>query len=177
VKLKTLAVITLVVLGCSFASAQAPGLYSFWNAAGTFEYCNFNVIVGNSGGAVAGTDNLTTYCGYDYNSALIGFAATTPALGLPAHGKGAVLGDAIYDDEVIAYTGEQWTVFQSAKVSKMKNGHFSGPYGWIGVAGSYTGVYFGDNYGYVVAGFPEQGAGHGTTAGKPQELPGIPAVW
>jgi len=164
---KSLLVITLVVLGCSFALAQAPGTYSFWDSAGTLEYCNFNVITTNSGGVVAGYDNTTTGCFYSYNSPIVGFSATTPADGLPAHGKGAVVGDAIYDDGALGYTGDQWTVFQSAKVSKKKHGFFSGAYGWVGVAGSYGGTYFGDNYGYLGAGYPEKGAvaGHGTTAG------------
>jgi len=165
---KTLLVITLVVLGCSFALAQAPGTYSFWDAAGTLEYCNFNVITTNSLGVVGGYDNVTTGCFLLYNSPLIGLAATTPALGLPAHGKGAVMGDGIYDASAFAYTGLQWTVWQSAKVSKKKHGFFSGAYGWLGVAGSYTGLYFGDNYGYLGSGYPEKEAiaGHPTTAGK-----------
>jgi hypothetical protein len=178
VKLKTLAVITLLVLGCGLASAQI-GTFSFWNAAGTLEYCNFNIISFNGGGVVAGTDNISTFCEYTFNSAIIGFVATTPALGLPAHGKGAVLGDGIYDAFSNAFTGTQWTMWQSAKVSKKnkKTGAFTGPYGWVGVAGSYTGFYFGDNYGYLSAGFPEKGSGHGTTAGKLQKMPGIPGVW
>jgi hypothetical protein len=176
VKLKTSAVISLVVLGCSLASAQI-GTFSFWNAAGTLEYCNFNIISVNGGGVVAGTDNLSTYCEYTYNSAIVGFVATTPALGLPAHGKGAILGDGIYDSEANGYTGDQWTMWQSAKVSKKKHGFFVGPYGWIGVAGSYTGFYFGDNYGFLSAGAPVSGAGNGTTAGKWQKMRGIPGVW
>jgi hypothetical protein len=172
VKLKTLAVITLVVLGCSFALAQAPGTYSFWNNGGTGEFCEYIVITYNSGGVVAGYDDLVA-CGFAYNAPLIGFVATTPALGLPAHGKGAVVGDAIYDDSCFCYSGLQWTLWLSDKVSKKKHGVYSGPYGWIGVAGSYTGTYFGDNYGYLAAGRPDKGkvAGHVTTAGKlPEKL-------
>jgi hypothetical protein len=170
VKLKTLAVITLVVLGCSFASAQGPGTFTFWDAAGTQPTCGFIVITYNSGGVVAGYDDETA-CGIALNAPIVGFDATTPALGLPAHGKGAVVGDAIYDASAFAYTGLQWTLWISAKVSKKKHGFFSGPYGWIGVAGSYTGFYFGDNYGYLAAGPPEKGevAGHATTAGKLRE--------
>ena len=67
-KLKTLAVVTLVVLGCSFASAQI-GTFSFYSAAGTSVHCNFAVITSNSGGVVAGYDNLTTYCELPINSA------------------------------------------------------------------------------------------------------------
>jgi hypothetical protein len=165
---KTLLVITLVVLGCSFALAQAPGTYSFWSASGATEYCNYNVITTNSGGVVAGYDDTTGGCFFANNSPIVGFSATTPALGLPAHGKGAVVGDAIYDDSCECYSGLQWTVWQSAKVSKKKHGFFTGAYGWVGVAGSFGGFYFGDNYGYLGAGYPEHGAvaGHPTTAGK-----------
>lgn len=176
VKSKTLGVIILV-LASSSALAQTPGTFSFWNAAGTLEYCNYNVIAMNSGGVVAGTDNLVTFCNYTYNSALIGLAATTPNLGLPAYGKGAVLGDGIYDSEDLGYTGLQWTMWQSTRVSKKKQGFFTGRYGWIGVAGSFSGFYFGDNFGFLSAGLPVNGAGHGTTAGKWQKSPGIPAVW
>jgi len=164
VKMKSLLVVTLLVLGCSFASAQT---FSFWNSAGTLEYCNFNVITTNSGGVVGGYDNTTTGCFFTYNSPLIGFTATTPASSLPAHGKGAVMGDGLYDDSCFCYTGLQWTVWQSAKVSKKKHGFFSGPWGWVGVAGTYTGFYFGDNFGYLGAGYPAGNvASHGTTAGK-----------
>jgi len=168
VKLKSLAVITLVVLGCSFAWAQS-GTFSFWNTAGTLEYCNYIVITYHSGGVVAGYDDLMA-CGFPYNSPIIGFDATIPS-GLPAHGKGVVYGDAIYDAEAGDFTGLQWTVWQLLKPSKKKHGVFTGPFGWVGVAGSYTGFFFGDNFGYLGAGYPEKGevAGHGTTAGKARE--------
>lgn len=161
-KLKSLAIITLVVLGCGFASAQT-GTFSFWNVAGTYEYCNSLVITYNSGGVVAGYDDLMA-CGFDYNSPVVGFDGT-----LPGYGKGIIVGDAIYDASANAYTGLQWTLWVSDKPSKRtKTGHFTGKYGWIGVAGSYTGIYFGDNYGYMTIGAPEKGAvaGHGTAAGK-----------
>ncbi len=167
--MKSLLVATLFVLCCSFAVAQAPGTYSFWDSAGTLEYCNFNVITTNSGGVVAGLDNTTSGCFFAYNSPIVGFSATTPASSLPAHGKGAVVGDGIYDASCFCYTGLQWTVWQSAKTSKRKNGFFSGKWGWVGVAGSYSGFYFGDNFGYLGAGYPGAHAnlaGHPTTAGK-----------
>jgi hypothetical protein len=163
---KKILVVLAVLAFASLALAQAPGTYSFWNASGTLEYCNFNVITMNSGGVVAGYDNLTTGCFALYNSPVVGFVATTPSLGLPAHGKGAVVGDGIYDAFSQVYTGEQWTVWQSQKVSKKKHGFFSGPWGWLGVAGTYTGFYFGDNFGYVGAGYPSPKASHMTTTGK-----------
>ncbi len=167
--MKSLLVATLFVLCCSFALAQAPGTYSFWNSAGTLEYCNFNVITLNSGGVAAGYDNTTTGCFFSYNSPIVGMDATTPLGSLPAHGKGIVVGDGIYDDSCFCYTGLQWTVWQSAKTSKRKNGFFSGKWGWVGVAGSYTGFYFGNNFGYLGAGYPQHQGNAGsriTTAGK-----------
>lgn len=166
-KLKTLAVISLVVLGSIFASAQI-GTFTLWNSAGTISTCDYLVITYNSGGVVAGYDDLTTGCFFAYNSPIVGFDAHTPALGLPAHGKGAVVGDAIYDDSCLCYSGLQWTLWLSNKPNVRKHGVFTGTYGWIGVAGSYTGVYFGDNYGWLVAGYPAKGevAGHRTSAGK-----------
>ena len=62
-KLKTLAAITLVLLGCSFASAQT---FSFFDANG-YEFCDYIVITYNSGGVVAGYDDLEA-CGLDYNA-------------------------------------------------------------------------------------------------------------
>jgi len=99
-------------LGCSFASAQ-----SFWNSAGTFAYCNYFVTTTNNGGVGAGYDELTAVCGYRYNSAIVGFDATTANLGQPAFGKGVIVGDAIFDAEADAYTGFQWTAWVSDKVS------------------------------------------------------------
>jgi hypothetical protein len=126
VKLKTLAVITLVVLGCSFASAQGPGTFTFWDAAGTQPTCGFIVITYNSGGVVAGYDDETG-CGIALNAPIVGFVATTPALGLPAHGKGAVVGDGIYDASADAYTGLQWTLWLSAKVARRNTGSSAAP--------------------------------------------------
>jgi hypothetical protein len=92
---KSFLVIALLVIGCSFASAQT---FSFWNSAGTIEYCNFNVVNSPASGIAAGYDNTTTGCFFAYNSPIVGFNATTPASSLPAHGKGIVVGDGLYDD-------------------------------------------------------------------------------
>lgn len=165
---KSLIVLAVLVVACGLSFAQAPGTYSFWNSTGSIEYCNYNVITFSSGGVVAGYDNTTSVCGFSYNSAVIGMGATTPASSLPAHGKGAVTGDGIYDASCICYSGLQWTVWLSQKPSaRNKQGFFHGKWGWVGVAGSYTGTYFGNNYGYLGAGYPSGNvASHGTTAGK-----------
>jgi hypothetical protein len=173
VKLKTLAVITLVVLGCRLASAQV-GTFYFWEAGTDILYCNYLVITHNSGGVVAGYDNLTTYCNLPVNAAVVGFDATVPNEGQPAHGKGIVVGDAIYDASCDCYSGLQWTLWISNKYSKTRHGALYGPYGWIGVAGSYSGFYFGDNYGWTTATpVPSKSkvAAHRTTAGTlPEKL-------
>jgi hypothetical protein len=174
VKLKILAVITLMVFGCSVASAQIGGTFSFWDSSGDDNYCNYLVITYCSGGVVAGHDDLTEPeasggCGQLQNSPIVGFVATTANDGQPAWGKGIVVGDALYDASADAYTGDQWTLWLSDKYNKLKNGRFLGPYGWMGVAGTNSGFYFGDNYGYLTASSPsEKGevAGHGTIAGK-----------
>lgn len=166
-KLKTLAIITLVVWACSLASAQT-GTFNFWNNAGTSEYCNYIVIDYNQGGVVAGYEDLVS-CGFDYNAPVVGYDGT-----LPGYGKGIIIGDGIYDAEYGSFTGLQWTEWLSGTSSKRtKSGHFTGKYGWLGVAGSYTGTYFGDNYGYMTIGSHDNGevASHTTSAGKlPQKL-------
>jgi hypothetical protein len=167
VKLKTLAVITLVVLGYSLASAQT-GTFYFWDSSGDLNYCDYLVITYNTGGIVAGYDDVTECGGNGLNAPIVGFVAKTGKDGQYAWGKGIVVGDAIYDASTDAYTGLQWTLWVSDKVSKLRNGHFTGPYGWMGVAGTNSGFYFGDNYGYLAdfTGAPDEAAGHGTTAGN-----------
>lgn len=164
--MKKLALVGLVVLVFgALASAQSFG---FYNSGGSLLYCNYEVFVSNSGGVVGGYDNTTAACGYSLNSPAVGFDTTLPNDGPPAHGKGVIYGDAIYDDGCLCYSGDQWTVFSALKASKQnKFGHFIGPYGWVGVAGTYTGFYFGDNYGFLTTTLPGHNeANHGTSAGK-----------
>ena len=66
-KLKTLAVITLVVLGSSFASAQV-GTFYFWDTVGDNPSCDYLVITYNSGGIVAGYDDLMECGGNGLNA-------------------------------------------------------------------------------------------------------------
>ncbi|MGA8301236.1 MAG: hypothetical protein WCB53_19865 [Terriglobales bacterium] len=168
---KLLVVLAVLAIGTVAASAQT---FSFWNSAGTEQYCNFNVIDYNSGGVVAGYDDITTACGLAINSPIVGFNASVTNLGESASGKGVVVGDGIYDAEYEAFSGLQWTVFQSLAYSKTnkKTGRFSGKYGWEGVAGYYTGTYFGDNYGYLGSTAPAKNsvAGGKTTAGMSRNI-------
>ena len=159
-KLKSLLVITLVVLGCSFASAQTFG---FLSAGGIGEYCNFEQLYAQGSDVYAGLDNLSA-CGLEVNADIIGVGVSIPATlaaGLPVTGKGMVYGDTIYDTFCDCYSGEQWTVMTQLHAS-----HKLRDYGWVGVAG-YYGFFFGDNYGYLSSTIPgAEAASRGTSAGK-----------
>jgi hypothetical protein len=159
-KLKSLLVITLLVIGCSFASAQTFG---FLSAGGIGEYCNYEQLTNEGSDIYAGVDNLSP-CGAEINATVSGFGVSVPktlAAGLPVTGKGVVYGDNIYDAFDIAYTGEQWSVFTALHASRA-----IGHYGWIGVA-SFSGFFAGDNYGYLSNTIPAASSkGNGTTIGK-----------
>jgi len=158
---KMLLLFGLVVVFGTFASAQT-GSWFFYSSSGTEIYCNWEVFLTNSGGVVAGYDNLTTYCGAYYNSPAIGFDASVPA-GPEAHGKGAVYGDGIYDALYEEYSGLQWTVFTKFTANKLNHyGRPVGAYGWEGVAGSEGGYFLGDNYGFLGAGAPRAEKGNVT---------------
>jgi len=164
-KLKSLLVITLLVLGCSFASAQSFGFLS----VGGGSYCNYEVISFLSGTGVAqGVDNLTAACGLPVNATFVGFKDSLPAVdtGGLVSGAGITYGDNIYDAESEAYTGAQWTVFSHLKCNKKINGNTK--YSWIGVAGI-SGFFFGDNYGYLGCTVPgHEAVGRGLSTGKAQ---------
>ena len=158
---KMLLVAGLVVLFGSLASAQT-GSWFFYSFTGTEIYCNWEVFLSNSGGVVAGYDNLTTYCGNFANSPAIGFDASVPA-GPEAHGKGAVYGDGIYDAFYDEYSGLQWTVFTKFTANKLNHyGRPVGAYGWEGVAGTLYGGYLGNNYGFLGSGAPRAEKGNVT---------------
>ena len=187
-KLKSLLVITLLAVACSFASAQTFG---FASSSGSL-YCNYEQLANGVDltGAYDVVDNLS-YCWSFYgisgpNATGGGFVATAANTGLPVFGKGVIYGDNLYDAFDIGYitgegyyadpiyTGEQWTTLTKLKANKQdKYGHYKGSYSWIGLA-SYSTFVFGDNYGYLSA-TPPKAFGkadfHGTTAGKPVARP------
>lgn len=187
-KLKSLFVITLLAVACSFASAQTFG---FASTSGGL-YCNYEQIAYgvDLSGAYDIVDNLSV-CWSAYglsgpNGTGGGFSASAANTGLPVTGKGVIYGDNLYDAFDIGYltgygyyvdsiyTGEQWTVLTKLKANKVdKYGHFHGSYSWIGLA-SYSTFVFGDNYGYLSSSIPKAGgkeASRGTTAGKPVARP------
>ncbi|MGB9071667.1 MAG: hypothetical protein WCC22_03275 [Terriglobales bacterium] len=147
-KLKMLAVFTLVVFGCAFASAQTFGFAS----VGGGLYCNFEQLSNAGAGAWGGVDNLSA-CGSSVNATISGFNATVPAVGQPTGGAGVVYGDSIY----AAYNGDafaQWTVFTKLKCNKQNRfGQYTGAYGWNGLA-AFSGFFAGGNHGFLSCSIP-----------------------
>lgn len=147
-KLKMLAVFTLVVFGCAFASAQTFGFAS----VGGGLYCNYEQLSNAGGGAWGGLDNLSA-CGVGVNATISGFNASLPAMGQPAGGAGVVYGDSIY----AAYNGDpfaQWTVFTRLQCNTQNRfGQYTGRYGWAGVA-AFSGFFAGGNHGFLSCSIP-----------------------
>jgi len=143
-KMKSLAIITLVVLGCSFASAQTFGFESVGHGL----YCNYEVLEQLSPYNIyQGLDVLTT-CGAPVNATIAGQKTALVASGNPAgfNVDGVSYADNIYDAFALGYTGAQWEVASALKCNNRR-------YGWIGFA-SVSGVIFGDNYGYLSCTIP-----------------------
>jgi hypothetical protein len=155
VKLKSLVVITLLVIGCSFASAQTFG---FGTAGGYYLYCNYEQISNVAGGIWQVTDNLSA-CGHSFNATGVGITGGLSAGLNPITGtaiKGVTYGDNLYDAYSYGLTGAQWDVTSALKCAKVKNGRNTGKYGWVGLAAA-SGFFFGDNYGYVTCAIPGKG--------------------
>ena len=158
-KLKSLLVITLLVLGCSAAFAQTY-TFGFENYNGTTLYCNYETFtLYNSGYLAAGTDNLTAACGGATNAVMVGAKTTVPAsAGLGQTGAGYGMGDSLFT----AYYGvnEQWFVVSKTKASTKKQG-------WFGLAG-YNGYVVSSNAGLLTTSIPGKSgrASAGLSAGK-----------
>ncbi len=168
--MKSLVVITLVVLACSFASAQTY-TFGFADANGDL-YCDYEQL-GLSNGLIVGIDNLSG-CGIAYNATLIGGPAKDPIFGQQySVTVGAILADNILDLDAGSFTNAQAVVFQALKCNKLdKNGKYHGKYGWL-IAEAMDGFLYGDNYGYLSCTIPEKGDGdalmRGTTSGTLRE--------
>jgi hypothetical protein len=169
-KIKGLAVITFLLLACSFAAA-GNWTFGFTSVYGGL-YCNYIVLDNNNVGGVAGIpaggpvyegDDILTACGLSYNATVGGFGPYTLPKGVTFYGykvvvsKGVVYGDNIFDAENLSYTGAQWTVAQALTCSSKppaKNKEW-----WIGVA-SISSFVFGDNAGPVECNIPRAGGKH-----------------
>jgi hypothetical protein len=139
-KLKSLAVLTLLVLACSSAFAK-PFSWGFMSYDGSVQYCDYETINLSSPYA-AGVHNLTTACSLAVDGAMVGFVGVIPATtNAPVKRAVVMLADNTFDAEYQFFTGCQidW-------VTKKKP---IATWGWsfyftCGGGGDYLG-----NYGYL----------------------------
>ena len=157
-RLKSLLVIAVFVVACSFAaSAQTFGFAS----AGGFLYCNYEQLSYAGTGEWGGVDNISA-CGAATNATISGFSAALSADGEKTGGPGVIYGDSIYATNS-GDLNAQWTVFTKLKANKVNRfGAYTGGYGWIGVAG-FSGFFAGSNIGYLSATVPGK---NGITSSK-----------
>jgi len=150
-KLKSLAVITLLVLGCSSAFAGTFSL-GFESYDGSITYCDYETI-NVSAPYAAGTHNLTAVCGLLSDGATVGFLTNIPRpTTAPVNGAVIALADNTFDAQYQFYSGCQidW-------VTKRKP---AATWGWsfyftCGGGGDYLG-----NFGFLTTtlGSPQSGA-------------------
>lgn len=167
-KVKSLVVFILLVLGCSFASAQTY-TFGFADTNGDL-YCNYEQFSIGSQGLVSGIDNLSA-CGISTNGSLVGLQGKFPLLGPKYVTAGATLTD--NSVELEGCTGEQVILYTALKCSQPdKNGKYHGKYGWLMVL-AIDGYIVGENYGYLSCTIPAKGDGdalmRGTTWGNLRE--------
>jgi hypothetical protein len=155
-KLKTLAVITILVLGCSAAFAQGSATLGFTDYTDSILYCNYEIFSwgGNANFYMQGQDNLancTTATGVPA-ATVEGVAVSVPkAAGAPVSGLAYAGADGLIDAIYGTYTGEQWFV-----ITKTKPSIYLKVYGWVGYLG-YNGYELFGNYGYLSASIPGGG--------------------
>jgi hypothetical protein len=154
VKLKSVAVVVLLVLGCSAAFGQTFS-FGFLSSSGINEFCNYEqfTVGGRDNFYVQGYDVLSVcpYVPVGLTAAPVnGFAISVPAAAFaPVHGKAYVYSDQIFDAYYGGYTGEQWTVLTKSVVSPILFGKTS----WAGYVG-FAGYEFLGNYGFLTTTLP-----------------------
>ncbi len=153
-KMKSVVVIALLVLGCSVASAQTFG---FASAGGSYLYCNYERLFQLAPYDLWQGDDILVLCGGLINATIVGAKAGITASGNPLgfSVKGVAYADDIYDAFSGTFTDAQWFVFTDLKCAKLKDGHYAGKYGWMGIAAA-SSVIFADNYGYLSCQIPGQ---------------------
>jgi hypothetical protein len=159
VKLKSLAIIALLVLCCSAAFAQTSYSFGFLSASGVNEYCNYEAFTvgGRANFYLQGYDVLTA-CPYSpvSGAAINGFAITVPlAAFAPVHGKAYVYSDQIFDAYYGGWTQEQWTVLTKVVPGKVQFGNAD----WAGYVGLF-GYEFLGNYGFITTTLPGSSPSH-----------------
>lgn len=152
-KLKSLAVVVLLVLGCSAAFAQGSYSFGFLSSSAVNEYCNYEQFVTGGPGNfyLQGYDVLTPCPGSPIAGAAIeGVAVTVPiAAFAPVKGKAFVYADQIYDAYAGTFTGEQWMVITKTAPTKLMYGNES----WAGYLG-FFGYEFLGNLGFLTNTIP-----------------------
>jgi hypothetical protein len=154
-KLKSLVVITLVVLACSAAFAQGSAVLGYATAGDLGLYCNYEQITwgGYDNFYAQGTDNNSA-CGLPNNGTLVGLKISVPASAVsPVVGSAYAFADNTIDAIYGSYTGEQWYVVSLTKPSKILK-----KFGWAGYIG-FDGYEYLGNYGYLSASIPEAAGG------------------
>ncbi len=163
-KLKSLAVLTILVLGCSVGYAQTFGFESVGHGL----YCNYETLQQLTPYSVwQGVDNLSA-CGLPYNATVVGQTTNLPTPGNPAgfDVNGVAYADNIYDAEFEYFSGAQWEVVSGVSCPPKR-------YAWIGFA-SVSGFIFGDNYGYLSCSIPGKNgavATKGMSTGSASKVP------
>jgi len=153
-KLKSLAVISLLVLGCSAAFGQSFSL-GFLGGNG-IQYCDYEV-VNVSAPFAGGTHNLTTVCGLPVDGVMVGFNQyIAPISGAVVVGNVVNMADNTFDASYQAYTGCQidW-------ITKNKPSRLLFHYGWAIYYSCFGGTDYLLNYGYLTTmlGAKVQGGG------------------
>ncbi|MGA7294320.1 MAG: hypothetical protein WBW53_15805 [Terriglobales bacterium] len=152
-RLKSLAIMVLFVLGCSAAFAQTSYSFGFLSASGVNEYCNYESFTtgGRANFYLQGYDVLAT-CPYSPvpGAAINGFAINVPSAAFaPVHGPAYVYADQLYDAYYGGWTEEQWVVLTKTAPTKIKFGNES----WAGYVG-FFGYEFLGNYGFLTSTLP-----------------------
>jgi len=172
-KLKSVEVITLCVLGCSAAFAQGSATLGFTSAGGLQLYCNYLQIKwgGYQNLYAGGYDNLQGACFVSNNASLACAKVNFPAAsGSPVTGPAYWCADSIIDAFGGYYSGESYALLTQTKPSTRLH-----HYGWAGYLG-FDGYEFLDNYGYLSASYPGHAPegkpvlGETTRSGAPQSI-------
>jgi len=153
VRIKSLVVIALLVLGCSAAFAQTYA-FGFLSLDAANEYCNYELFATGGPGNfyLTGYDVLDLCAGPAFPAApIVGFGIrpTTAALA-PVNGSNIyVYADALEDAYFGTYTGIQLISLTKTNVTKIRFGNYS----WAIYVG-FGPFSFLDNYGFLTDALP-----------------------
>lgn len=148
-KLKSLAVITLLVLGCSAAFGQTYS-FGFLSYDPVIQFCDYEIFAVQAPYA-GGIHNMTTVCGNPIDGVMVGLMTTIPATsGAPVTGQVIAFADNTFDAQAEYFSGCQIDWVTRTKPDTKRLFH----YGWsfyysCGGGGEYLG-----NYGYLSATIP-----------------------